>query len=180
VSGRIVVLIGMPGAGKSVIGVLLAKCLGLRFVDTDLLIQEAEGRLLQDILETDGVEAFLRIEERVLCGLPASGSVISTGGSAVYSETAMKYLRSLGKTVYLELPCAELEKRVKNITTRGIVIREGQSLAGLCVEREPLYARYADVTVNCSGRTVEETLGDVLSALGHDGACSENRPAVSH
>jgi shikimate kinase len=163
----------MPGSGKSVIGVLLAKCLGLRFVDTDLLIQEAEGRLLQDILETDGVEAFLRIEERVLRGLRSSSSVISTGGSAVYSESAMTHLRSLGKTVYLELPCDELENRVKNITTRGIVMRKKQTLGELCLEREPLYARYADVTVDCSGRSVEETLGDVLAALGHDGLCAE-------
>lgn len=168
-----IILIGMPGSGKSVIGVLLAKCLGLRFIDTDIVIQEVEGRLLQDIIEKDGVPAFMRIEERALLTIHDRSAVIATGGSAVYSSAAMKHLSSLGRTVYLSLPCVEVETRVRNITTRGIVMEKGQTLLSLCDERSPLYDRYADVKVECGERTVEQTLADVLTALGHECACAE-------
>ena len=125
-----IVLIGMPGAGKSTVGVVLAKTLGMWFVDTDLLIQERAGRMLQEILNEDGPDAFRRIEEEAILSLRPRRAVIATGGSVVYSGDAMAHLKAGGVIVYLEVPYAEMEARLKNITTRGIVLLPGQSQIG--------------------------------------------------
>jgi shikimate kinase len=139
-----VILIGMPGAGKSTVGVILAKTLGKKFIDTDLLIQEKEKRLLQEILNDDGTAEFLKIEESVLLSMSPEDSVIATGGSAVYSEAAIKHLKCTGIAVYLKLPFAEIKTRLSNITTRGVVMNGSQSLQDVYEERVPLYEKYAE------------------------------------
>lgn len=159
-----IILIGMPGAGKSTVGVVLAKTLGMDFVDTDLIIQQNTGRLLQDIIDVDGLPAFLAVEETILSNLSATGSVIATGGSACYSDKAMQHLKSIGKVVYLNVPCDEIIRRVKNIATRGIAVRPGRSLKDVYEERTPLYEKYADITVNCEN--VEKTVAEIRYALG--------------
>ncbi|KDE54857.1 shikimate kinase [Methanoculleus sp. MH98A] len=162
---RNIILIGMPGAGKSTVGVVLAKTLGMQFVDTDILIQERAGKMLQEILDTDGPEAFKRIEEETILSLHPRRAVIATGGSVVCSPDAMAHLKSGGLVVYLEIPYAEMEKRLKNITTRGIVLLPGQSLRGMYDERVPLYEKYADLTVACSGGDLESVVENVIEAL---------------
>ena len=162
-----VTLIGMPGSGKSTVGVLLAKALGYQFVDTDLLIQQREGALLQDVLDALGVEAFLDLEGEVLSGLACTGTVIAPGGSAVCRERGMKRLKELGRVVYLHVPLAELERRVDNITTRGIAMAPGQTLADVFAQREPLYRKYAGLTVDVKpGGSLEDTVAAVLTGLG--------------
>ena len=161
-----ITLIGMPGSGKSTVGVLLAKTLGFQFVDTDLIIQQREGALLQDILDTRGVEAFLDCEEAAIRTLDCERTVISPGGSAVCRAGAMDHLKALGRVVYLHVPLAELERRVSNITTRGIAMAPGETLADVYAQREPLYRRYADLTVEVAeGMALEETVAAVLQGL---------------
>ncbi len=142
-----ITLIGMPGSGKSTVGVLLAKALGFQFVDVDLLIQQREGALLQELLDNRGVEPFLDAEESAICSLACTGAVIAPGGSAVCRAGAIGHLRALGRVVYLHVPLPELERRIHNITTRGIAMAPGQTLADVYAAREPLYRRYADLTV---------------------------------
>ena len=160
-----IILIGMPGAGKSTVGVVLAKTLGMQFVDTDILIQERAGRMLQEILDEDGPDVFKRIEEETILSLQPRNAVIATGGSVVCSPDAMAHLKSGGVVVYLEIPYAEMEARLKNITTRGIVLLPGQSLREMYDERVPLYERYADLTVACSGGDLESVVENVIEAL---------------
>lgn len=159
------VLIGMPACGKSTIGVILAKTVGMHFVDTDLLIQKKEGMILQDILDTRGAEKFLEIEEAVLCGVPDEDAVISTGGSAVYSDIAMLHLKQSGKVIYLSLPLEEIEARLKNIKTRGIAMGTGQTLADLYEKRIPLYEKYADITIKAAGLSVEECIEEIIENI---------------
>lgn len=166
-----VILIGMPASGKSTAGVLLAKALGLGFVDSDLLIQSREGALLCDIIARRGAEQFLRIEEEVNASLVVRRCVIATGGSVIYGDRAMRHLRGMGTVVYLKLGEPALEKRLKNIFRRGVVMRrQGETVAELYAERAPLYEKYADITVNCEGQTVEETVRAVAEALEARGA----------
>lgn len=153
-----IILIGMPGAGKSTLGVLLAKSLGMDFVDSDILIQQREKRLLQDIINTDGIEKFMQIEEDVLSSLDFSNTILATGGSAVYSEKAMTHLKENGIAVYLHVDFSEIEKRITNITTRGIVLKEGKGLSDAFLERKPLYDKYADIVVDCTGASIEESI----------------------
>jgi len=160
-----IILIGMPGAGKSTVGVILAKFLGMQFIDTDILIQERAGRMLQEILDEDGPDAFKRIEEETILSLRPHHAVIATGGSVVCSEAAMAHLKSAGVVVYLEISYEEMEARLKNITTRGIVLLPGQSLRGMYDERIPLYERYADLTIACSGEDLESVVGNVIEVL---------------
>ena len=160
-SGRNIVLIGMPGAGKSTIGVLLAKTLGMPFTDTDLIIQQREGRLLQDIINKDGIEKFLAIEEAVILGLNVKEHIVATGGSAVYSDAAVGRLKKDGILVYLQLEFEDIEKRIKNITSRGIAMSQGQSLAELYVERVPLYEKFANVTISCTGKHTEDIVAQI-------------------
>ncbi|MBE6611451.1 MAG: shikimate kinase [Ruminococcaceae bacterium] len=159
-----IILIGMAGCGKSTVGVLLAKALGCAFIDTDLIIQQREGKLLQEIINSDGVEAFKAAEERALLDVDASLAVIATGGSAVYSAAGMAHLRKNGVCVWLSLPFAEIERRIHNIATRGIAIAPGKTLRDAYDEREPLYERYADITVSCTGG-IESTVAAVMEAL---------------
>lgn len=151
-----IVLIGMPGAGKSTVGVLLAKSMLMNFCDTDLLIQNTTGKSLCDIIKDDGIEAFIKLEETIISGYEFCNSVVATGGSAVYGENAMKKLRENGVVVYLKVTPDELNRRVNNIHTRGIAMKDGTTLAELYEERAPLYEKYADVTIECDGKTPEE------------------------
>lgn len=161
-----VVLIGMPASGKSTAGVLLAKAIGYGFIDTDLLIQNRERALLCDIIRDKGAEAFLKIEEEVNASLWAERCVISTGGSVVYGESAMRHLKEIGRVVYLKLSENTLEKRLKNIFRRGVVMRKaGETVADLYAERVPLYEKYADVTIDCEGQTVEQTVRAIAEAV---------------
>ena len=157
-----IVLIGLPGSGKSTCGVLAAKALLKNFFDTDLLLQNLEGKRLQSIINENGIEYFNKAEERAILSLDIKGTVIATGGSVVYSEKAMAHLRSLGKIIYLRLSYDEMEGRIKNITTRGIVLKEGETLLDMYNERAPLYERYADEILNCDGMTVEETVESIV------------------
>ena len=159
------VLIVMPGAGKSTVEVLLAKAIGMSFVDTDLLIQEQEQRLLQEIIDQQGIKEFLKIEEEVLLGLQVDNSVIATGGSAIYSLPAIKHLQASGKLVYLQISLPELSLRLQNMAQRGVVMQKGETLADLYAARTPLYAKYADRIVDCSGLTIEETVKRIIANL---------------
>lgn len=160
-----IILIGMPGAGKSTVGVLLAKTLGYAFLDTDLVIQQREGALLQSLVDSLGVEAFLDVEADAICSVECRGTVIAPGGSAVCRERAMSHLRALGRIVYLHLPLEELERRLNNISTRGIAMAPGETLADLFAYRAPLYRNYADLTVDVGRQSLEETVALVLRAL---------------
>ncbi len=148
-----VILIGMPGAGKSTVGVQLAKVLGLGFVDTDLLIQSQQNRQLQDILDNDGYLALRQIEEAILLKTDVENTVISTGGSAIYSDSAMQHLRSLGVIVFLEVSLKELQQRVNDESSRGIARPAQQSFEDVYHERLPLYRQYADITYNNENAT---------------------------
>lgn len=161
-----IILIGMPGAGKSTLGVLLAKAMGKLFVDTDIIIQQKTKRLLQDIIDNDGTDAFLKLEEDILLTVDEENTVIATGGSAVYSEKAMEHFKQNGKIVYLHVDFAEIEKRVTNITTRGIVLKNGKSLADAFDERKPLYDKYADIVIDCTGSTIENSVKMLAEKLG--------------
>ena len=162
-----ITLIGMPGSGKSTVGVLLAKVLGYGFLDTDLLIQQREGALLQSILDCRGADYFLAAEEQAVRSVDCSRHVIAPGGSVVYSACAMERLKELGIVVYLEMPLEELIGRIDNMGSRGVVMEPGQTLSELYEVRVPLYRRYADYTVACGGQTLEQTVGAVLSCLDH-------------
>ena len=167
-----IVLIGMPGCGKSTVGVLLAKALGRGFVDTDLLLQARAGHLLQQIVDQDGMQGFLH-QEQTLLTVASGGQVVATGGSAVYSKKAMAHLKKGGQVVYLRLPLEEIQRRVQNIATRGIAMGPGQTLADLYRIRIPLYEKYADLTVDCAGQTLEQTVQALCAALGM--ACAQMR-----
>jgi shikimate kinase len=161
-----IVLIGMPGAGKSTIGVLLAKLTCRSFVDTDVLIQSQEGRPLQEIVDKDGHLALRAIEEQVITGYGCTGCVVATGGSAVYSPAAMAHLKRHGTVVFLDADLLTLESRVRDLDTRGLAKRPDQSFRDLFDERVPLYRNYADITITCSGRTHDEVCGLIIAALG--------------
>lgn len=160
-----IVLIGMPGTGKSTVGVLLAKSLLMDFCDTDLIIQKKFSSPLCDIIAEAGTEGFIAAENEILSGLQAENTVIATGGSAVYGEKAMKNLKSNGIAVCLDTPLSELEKRLLNIHTRGVAMKEGTTLSELFEEREPLYRKYADITVDCSGLSAEECVERIVEKL---------------
>jgi shikimate kinase len=160
-----IVLIGMPGAGKSSMGVILAKALRRTFIDTDIIIQERAGRLLQDIIDTEGPEAFLTKEESAILSLDVHNAVIATGGSVVFCRNAMEHLKSRGTVIYLHISFEEMEKRLRNITTRGIVLHEGESLHDMFSERVPLYEEYADITIDCTEEDFEDCVGNVIAEL---------------
>ena len=161
-----IVLLGMPGSGKSTVGVLLAKSLGKRFVDTDLLIQEQEGRLLREIIEEEGLDRFIEIENQVNAAVEAENSVIAPGGSAIYGKEAMEHFKEIGQVVYLKLSYRSVAHRLGDLTKRGVVFRPGQSLKSLYQERCPLYEAYADYIVECDGRKIGETLEAVKAKIG--------------
>lgn len=159
------VLIGMSGAGKSTLGVLLAKALGMDYVDTDIMIQQQEGRLLQEIIDSDGIEAFMEVEEKVVSKLQLKNCVVSTGGSVVYSEKAMNVLKQDGLVMYLHVPYEEIEKRLLNVTTRGIVIKKGNNLRDVYEERVPLYIKYSDQTLDCSNKDIERCVSEMVEHI---------------
>lgn len=160
-----IILTGMSGAGKSTLGVLLAKALGMDFIDTDILIQRQTGRKLQDIIDGEGIDEFLKIEETAVTTLTVQNCVIATGGSVVYSEKAMAALRRSGRVVYLRISYEELEMRLTNITTRGIVMKTGKSLKDVFAERMPLYEQSCDITVDCAGKDPEACIALIIRAL---------------
>ena len=160
-----IVLIGMPSAGKSTVGVIIAKNLGMNFVDTDVLIQTRHGSLLQDILNTQGSRSFLEKEEAAILSLTCRNTVIATGGSAVYSETAMRHLKENGIVIYLYITMDTVNKRLRNLKTRGVVLGKGQTLEDLYRERAPLYEKYADIKLDCSNNSIEDTLEAVHCQL---------------
>ncbi|MDO4517066.1 MAG: shikimate kinase [Bacillota bacterium] len=160
-----VILIGMPGVGKSTLGVLLAKALGYRFLDTDLALQAQEGCLLREIIAARGRDGFLDLENRLCLSLRPDRTVIATGGSVVYSPAAMAHLRSIGTVVYLKLSPKDLAQRLGDLNKRGVVLRPGQTLETLCQEREPLYQQYAHLTADCGGRDIEQSVALVLRQL---------------
>jgi shikimate kinase len=160
-----IILIGMPGAGKSSIGVLLAKRLGYQFVDTDLLIQGEAHSRLQQIIAHHGLAAFRELEERVVCKLAPHRTVVATGGSVVYSEAGMARLRQIGRLVWLDVPLDELQRRVRNMDSRGLVIDPGESFADLYARRAPLYRQHAELTIPCGGRSQEEVAASIENML---------------
>ncbi len=160
-----IILIGMPGAGKSTIGVVLAKTLGYEFIDTDLVIQQVEGHLLQEIINSDGMAAFLDIEATAVKTVTCTDSVIATGGSVVYRDQGMAHLKGLGQVVFLDVAYDEIERRINNITTRGIAIREGATLKDIYNERKDLYQQYQDITIRCDGKTVEEVIAEIIEII---------------
>lgn len=153
-----VILIGMPGCGKSTVGVILAKVLGFHFIDSDLLIQEQEKCLLKDIIERDGLNGLIAIEEQVNADIAAEKSVIATGGSVIYGTRAMEHLREIGTVVYIRLNYETIASRLDNIRQRGVVFREGQTLSSLYEERCPLYEKYAHIIVDGEGLGMEELM----------------------
>lgn len=156
-----IVLIGMPGAGKSTIGVLLAKAMNYDFMDTDLLIQQQEKKKLYEIINEQGIDSFLSIENQVLSGIDVDNKIIATGGSAIFGKEAMEHLKEIGTIVYLKLSCEEIVRRVKNIKTRGVVMKKGKTLEDVYEERVPLYEKYAEVTIECDSSTIEQCVDNI-------------------
>lgn len=160
-----IVLIGMPGVGKSTIGVVLAKILGYQFIDADLVIQEKTGRLLKDIIAEEGIEEFVKIENEVNASIDTKKAVIATGGSVVYGKEAMKHLSEIGTVVYLQLELSALSRRLGSLKKRGVVLKKGQTLKDLYEERIPLYEKYADIIVNEHHCTIQKTVGKIIKKL---------------
>lgn len=160
-----IILIGMPASGKSTVGVILAKILGYNFVDADIVIQEKENRKLSEIIEEEGVQGFIDIENRVNSQIEVEKTVISTGGSAVYGKEAMDHYKNIGKVVYLKVSMDVLTRRLNDVKQRGVVMREGQSLTSLYNERCALYEKYADITIDEKSFTMEEVVAELLAAL---------------
>lgn len=160
-----VTLIGMPGAGKSTVGIVLAKVLGFDFLDSDLLIQKAEGKLLWQIIEEQGTDGFALVEERINSSIEADRTVIATGGSVIYSEKSMQHLRSISTVVYLQVTCHTLERRLGDLTKRGVSFQPGQTLQDLYEERIPLYEKYAHLTVSLDHYDVQQAVRKIEQAL---------------
>lgn len=160
-----IILIGMPGSGKSTVGVVLAKALGMRFLDVDLLIQQREGALLQALIDRRGVEAFLDLERDAILSLQCRGTVVAPGGSCVCREEAIAHMRGLGTVVYLQLPLAEVAGRIRNLASRGIALSPGQTLADVYQYRAPLYEKCAHITVPIRGQSLTDTVEEVKNAL---------------
>lgn len=160
-----IILIGMPGAGKSTVGVVLAKKLGYAFIDSDLIIQSREGQLLHEIISERGVEAFWKTEEEANLSIDASRTVVATGGSVVYGSSAMEHFGQIGTIVYLKLSCGEIAHRLGDLHERGVTLREGQGLDELYAERLPLYEKYADITVDCDGLSIREIVEKIFDLV---------------
>ena len=155
----------MPGVGKSTLGVILAKLIGYSFIDTDLIIQEKRGALLKSIIESEGVDGFIEVENRICAELNADRSVIATGGSVIYGCDAMAHLRDIGTVIYLAQDFDIIDKRLSDIKGRGVVLHDGQTLRDLYLERDPLYKKYAHIVCKMTGGTVEENIEVVMKAL---------------
>lgn len=165
-----IILTGMPGCGKSTIGVILAKTLGMDFIDTDLIIQLQQSEKLQTLVDKYGTERFRDFEEKALLSVtPRSDAVIATGGSAVFCAKGMEYLKGNGICVYLEVSCEELERRLTNIKTRGIAAKKGMTIGDIFRERSTYYEKYADLRIECSGLSVEEAVAEIIAELSKGG-----------
>ncbi|WP_167957134.1 shikimate kinase [Anaerosporobacter faecicola] len=162
---RNVVLVGMPGAGKSTAGVILAKVLGYQFIDSDLLIQKQEKKLLHQIIATKGLDAFIEIENKVNASIEAEEAIIATGGSVIYGKEAMEHLRAIGTVVYIKLSYDTLCKRLGNIKQRGVVLKEGQDLRGLYDERCPLYEQYCHFAIDAENLDAEGLVEAIRNLL---------------
>ncbi|MDO4463484.1 MAG: shikimate kinase [Bacillota bacterium] len=160
-----VVLIGMPGSGKSTVGVVLAKKLGYRFLDSDLVIQETCGKLLYQLIDEKGEAGFLMLENEINASIIADHTVIATGGSAVYGKDAMSHFGKMGQIVYLKLPYEELKERLGDLHERGVVLKEGYTLLELYEERVPLYERYAGVVIECSGKSIRQVVEEIAEQI---------------
>ena len=160
-----IVLIGMPGSGKSTVGVVLAKMMGFHFLDSDLVIQEKEGRLLSEIIEQEGRDGFIQVEDRINSEICCDRTVIATGGSAVYGAGAMEHFKEIGTVVYLKISYEELENRLGDLKDRGVALREGQTLKDLYEERILLYELYADVIIDQNGKRIETTAREIRDIL---------------
>ena len=160
-----IILIGMPGAGKSTVGIVLAKALGYKFIDTDLVIQEDQGMVLQNIIEKYGNKGFNTIENNIISSIKTDKSVIATGGSAVYGTEAMNNLKSSGNILYLELPFNEIKKRLGNLEKRGVSIEKGQTLETLYNDRITLYEKYSDLTIHCHKLQIREIINTIIKQL---------------
>ncbi len=154
----------MPGAGKSTVGVLLAKIAGLEFIDSDIVIQKEEGRLLHEIISDEGTDGFIKIEERINAGLNPHDSVIATGGSVIYGPAAMEHLKDISTIVYLKLEYEALALRLGDLKKRGVALKEGQTLLDLYNERIPLYEKYADVVVDADRGNPHTVAKDIMRA----------------
>lgn len=165
-AGENIALIGMPGAGKSTVGVVLAKVLGCRFLDSDLEIQERTGKLLYELIEERGTQGFLELENRVNAELDVNRCVIATGGSVIYGKEAMEHLREISTVVYLKLPYEELEKRLGDLHQRGVALKDGQTLKDLMEERVPLYEKYAHFTVDAYGADIRGVVERIAALAG--------------
>lgn len=163
-----IVLIGMPGAGKSTVGVVLAKKLGMSFADSDLIIQDKYGKLLHELIEENGVEGFWTIENAVNASLQLHRTVIATGGSAIYGGEAMEHLRKIGTVVYLKLPYEEIDERLGDLNARGVTLKPGQTLQDLYEERVPLYEKYAHLTVDCTDKMLRQVVHEVTDRLSEE------------
>ena len=164
-----IVLIGMPASGKSTAGILLAQNIGYGYIDCDLLIQNEQKALLCDIISRVGVQKFIEIEESVNARLWAERCVVSTGGSVIYGDKAMRHLKSIGKVIYIKVSLKELEKRLagKDLFSRGVVMKKpGTTLSELYSERAPLYEKYADITVDCDNLSLDMTVEEIIKATG--------------
>lgn len=160
-----IVLIGMPGCGKSTVGVVLAKALGMDFLDSDLLIQRSQGMRLHQIIEQVGDDGFRQIENRVNAEIQVDNCVIATGGSVVYGQEAMEHLRSIGTVVYLELSCQQVQERLGDLHARGVSMKPGQTLQDLYRERVPLYEHWAHCTIHCGGLQLRQVVGKIISCM---------------
>ena len=160
-----VVLIGMPGAGKSTVGVVLAKKLGYRFMDSDLVIQDKTGKMLHEIIAEQGTDGFLKVEEEINASLDCHRTVIATGGSVIYGPKAMEHLREIGNVVYLRLSLDAIAERLGDLNERGVALKDGQALQDLYNERVPLYEQYADITMDCEQKMIREIVAELAKRL---------------
>lgn len=161
-----VILVGMPGCGKSTVGVVLAKSLGYDFTDTDLIIARKEGKKLQKLIDEDGIQKFLQVENQVGKELSCSETVVATGGSMIMNPDAMEHLKSIGKVVYINVPLDVLKKRITNMKTRGIVFEKGETLDDIFAKRTPLYEKYADITINISkNNSLEQAVNKIVKKI---------------
>lgn len=163
-----IVLIGMPGAGKSTVGVVLAKVVGHRFVDSDLVIQETYGKLLHELITEHGLDGFLEIENQVNAGLDMEKSIIATGGSVIYGEEAMEHLKEIGLVVYLKLSLEAIADRLGDLQQRGVALKEGWGLKELYEERVPLYEKYADLVIDCEGKSIRKITEEIAGAYKNE------------
>ena len=162
-----IVLIGMPGAGKSTVGVVLAKNLGMSFMDSDLVIQEQQGKKLHEIIEECGSDGFIKVEERVNASLDPSNTIIATGGSVVYGAKAMEHLGEIGTICYLKLSYESIRDRLGDLAQRGVVLKDGQTLLDLYQERIPLYEKYAHIVIDCENKNIREVVNEIARISRH-------------